>query len=170
MAYDACQVANWFVKRARQDERVLTIMLILKLTYIAHEEHLAERGEPLFPNEIQAWRYGPFILDVYNASRRQGMEISKPLSRKPDIEDSSVVRTLERVWNEYGERSSSQLSKLTHVAGGPWDLVRRIGGWYAPIPSDLILQYHRAKANAVEALRILKTTKKIHNLVLFSGN
>ena len=118
MAYDACQVANWFIMRARRDGRVLTIMSILKLTYIAHGIHLAEKSKPLFRNEIQAWRYGPVIVDVYHASRKQGMKISEPLSGKPNIEDTAVIQLLEKVWNKYSNRTSSELSKLTHVLGG----------------------------------------------------
>lgn len=145
MAYDARQVANWFIMRARQDERVLTIMSILKLTYIAHGMHLVKKGKPLFRNEIQAWRYGPVIVDVYRASREQGMKITELLPGKSSIEDSSVVQLLEEVWNKYSNRTSSELSKLTHVPGGPWDLARKIGGWNAPIPNDLILQHYLAK-------------------------
>lgn len=147
MAYDARQVANWFIMRARRDGRVLTIMSILKLTYIAHGMHLAEKGEPLFRNEIQAWRYGPVIVDVYRASRKQGMKISEILSGKPDIEGSAVIQLLEKVWNKYSNRTSSELSKLTHIPGGPWDLARKIGGWNAPIPDGLILQHYFAKAD-----------------------
>ena len=147
MAYDACQVADWFIMRARRDKRVLTIMSILKLTYIAHGMHLAEKGEPLFRNEIQAWRYGPVIVDVYHASHKQGMKISEPLSVKPSIEDSAVIQLLEKVWNKYSNRTSSELSKLTHVPEGPWDLARKIGGWNAPIPNGLILQHYLAKTD-----------------------
>lgn len=145
MTYDACQIANWFIIRARQDERVLTIMSILKLTYIAHGMHLAKKGRPLFSNEIQAWRYGPVIVDVYQASRKQGMKISALLPGESEIEDLSVVQLLEEVWNKYGGLSSFQLSKRTHVPGGPWHLASKIGGWYAPIPDELILQHYRAK-------------------------
>ena len=148
MTYDACQIANWFIGRARQEERVLTIMSILKLTYIAHGIHLEERGAPLISNEIQAWRHGPVIVDVYQASRKQGMKISEFLPGKLEIEDISVVQLLEKVWNEYGGLSSSQLSKLTHVSGGPWHLAVKIGGWYAPIPAELILQHSRARTVA----------------------
>ena len=34
--YDARQIANWFVTRAKQDEKVLGLPTILKICYIAH--------------------------------------------------------------------------------------------------------------------------------------
>ena len=36
---DACQIANWFVRRVKQEYRVLSTMSILKLACIAHEWH-----------------------------------------------------------------------------------------------------------------------------------
>ncbi|MCY4038068.1 MAG: DUF4065 domain-containing protein [Hyphomicrobiales bacterium] len=146
MTYDARQIANWFIKRAQQDDRVLSIMLILKLTYIAHGKHLEKMNTPLFSNEIQAWRFGPIIVDIYQAFRRQGMKVSVPLPNMLDVENPLDIELLEEVWNEYSELSTSQLSKFTHISGGPWHLAVKIGGWYAPIPSELILQYYRAKA------------------------
>ena len=37
--YDARQIANWFVRRAAQDGRRLTIMQVLKLVDISHGWH-----------------------------------------------------------------------------------------------------------------------------------
>lgn len=149
MIYDARQIANWFIKRARLDNRVLSVMSILKLTYIAHGQHLATYGEPLFSNKIQAWRYGPVIVEVYNAFRQQGMKVSVPVDNMPDVEEpSDVAELLEQVWKEYGNLPPFQLSKLTHVLGGPWDLANKIGGWYAPIPDQLIKQHYDAKKAA----------------------
>ena len=146
MAYDARQVANWFIRRAHRDGRVLSISAILKLTYFAQEQSLAERNLPLFPNIIQAWRYGPVIVEVYESFRRQDKGVSVPLLGVPDIQDASDTALLERVWNAYGKRSAAELSRLTHVRDGPWHMATKIGGWYAPIPAELIKQYHDVRA------------------------
>ena len=80
MADDARQVANWFVTRARQDGRSLSIMSLLKLTYIAHGWYLESRNEPLFPNHIEAWQYGPVVPEVYRDFRRQGITVQAPVN------------------------------------------------------------------------------------------
>ena len=144
--YDARQIANWFIRRAHRDKRVLTIVGVLKLTYIAHGQYLSKRGTPLFSNEIQAWRYGPVIMDVSKGFDRQNQKMLKPLSGFSDVTDPSDNELLEQVWVEYGQRPAEELSRLTHISGGPWDLARKIGGWYARIPSELIKQYHDARA------------------------
>ena len=146
--YDARQIANWFIRRAHRDKRVLSISSILKLTYIAHGKYLAQRGTPLFSNKIQAWKYGPVVVDVYNSFRRQGMEVSVPLPNLSDIEKSSDIDLLEEVWDQYSRRSAAELSRLTHISGGPWDLARKIGGWYAPIPDELIKQHYKQHSDA----------------------
>ncbi len=144
MVYDARQIANWFVSRAKRDGRALSIMSLLKLTYIAHGWHLELHGEPLFGNIIQAWQYGPVIPDVYNAFRAQGINVRETV---PDRSSSAIseedTALLEQVWTIYGSLSPFRLSDLTHVIGGPWDIATKTGGYYAPIPDELIQQHYR---------------------------
>ena len=121
-------------------------MSILKLTYIAHGKHLAETDTPLFLNKIQAWRYGPVIVDVYHAFCSQGMKVTVPLPNMPDVIDSSDTELLEEAWDKYGKLPPFRLSRLTHVSEGPWDIAVEIGGWYAEIPDKLIRQHYAKDA------------------------
>ena len=152
MTYDARQVANWFVARALQDGRTLSIMSLLKLTYIAHGWHLEIRHAPLFSNRIEAWRYGPVIPDVYNDFRRQGVSVNSPAATIPAVAfEASVDVLLDQVWAIYGGLSPFRLSDLTHQVGGPWDIATKTGGYYAPIPDELIQQHYillRNRSNA----------------------
>jgi uncharacterized phage-associated protein len=102
-------------------------------------------GTPLFVNRIEAWQYGPVIPDVYSAFRGQGIDVKKPVQVPQwnvKQEDESL---LEDVYRIYGALSPFQLSDLTHVPGGPWDIATKTGGNYAPIPNDLIRQHYEAK-------------------------
>jgi len=58
---------------------------------------------------------------------------------------------LEEIWLIYGSLSPFQLSELTHVAGGPWDIAMKTGGYYAPIRDELIHQHYIMKRNAAVA-------------------
>lgn len=139
MTYDARQVANWFVTRAQREQRSLSIMSLLKLTYIAHGWHLETQNAPLFSNRIEAWQYGPVIPEVYNDFRRQGVVVQNAVTTVPQCtftpEDESL---LEQVWEIYGRLPAFRLSDITHVSGGPWDVASRMGGHYAQIPNELI--------------------------------
>lgn len=150
MVYDARQVANWFTDRALRDGRSLSIMSLLKLTYIAHGWHLETQHKPLFQNHIQAWQYGPVIPDVYNAFRRQGINVSGPVPVPPAQFSTEDENLLEQIYDVYGSLGAFQLSEITHVTGGPWDIATKTGGYYATIPDELIKQHYemkRAEAN-----------------------
>ncbi len=146
MAYDACQIADWFINHAQKKGKPLSIMALLKLTYIAHGWHLEMRNAPLFHNKIEAWQYGPVIPDVYNEFRDQGISIQRPAKRDQPFQlEAEDENLLDQVYNIYAELPPFQLSHLTHIPGGPWDIAGQAGGWYALIPDDLIKQHYAQK-------------------------
>lgn len=149
--YDACTVANWFIARARQDDRELTIMAILKLIYIAHGWHLEMYNRPLFRNRIEAWRFGPVVEDVYDSFRNQRDKISKEVSIQGDRKiGDRQNKFLESVYGVYGDMDAYRLSDLTHVKDGPWDIVIRAYGRYAKIPDALIRLHYQLKRSEGE--------------------
>lgn len=151
MAYDARQIANWFIERAQRDGRSLSIMSLLKLIYIAHGWHLELRDAPLFTNRIEAWQYGPVIPEVYKDFRRQGIDIRKTLKTAPAGSLAQEdVDLLEQIYTIYGKLPPFQLSELTHLPGGPWDIATKAGGSYAHIPDELIRQHYIEKRQKVE--------------------
>lgn len=150
MIYDARQIANWFIQRALQDGRSLSIMSILKLAYIAHGWRLEILGRPLFHNRVEAWQHGPVIPDVYNRFRTQGITPRQLDPEHPAPVDQQDISFLEEIYQLYGNMSPFKLSELTHVPGGPWESARNIGGWYAPIPDNIIRDHYIAKRRAWE--------------------
>lgn len=145
MTYDARQIANWFIARAKGEGRTLSIMSLLKLAYIAHGWRLEMLNKPLFHNRIEAWQHGPVIPDVYNTLRKQGVVPTTPATEFPLPADPVDVDFLEQIYKIYGHMSPFKLSELTHVPGGPWETARKWGGWYAEIPNDLIQSHYVAK-------------------------
>lgn len=65
------------------DGRPLSVMELIKLTYISHGWHLEMYGGPLFHNRIEAWRHGPVIPDVYHAFQSQGLDVRHPVLGQP---------------------------------------------------------------------------------------
>lgn len=145
MTYDARQIANWFMKRAHKDGQALSIMSILKLSYIAHGWHLEIKDAPLFENRIEAWQYGPVIPDVYNAFRGQGKIPERPVSGFSENLAPETEQILEQIYNIYGSMSASRLSKLTREPRGPWGMAAHFGGWYALIPDEIIKSHYIVK-------------------------
>jgi uncharacterized phage-associated protein len=150
MTYDARQITNWFIQRAAADGRTLSIMSLLKLTYIAHGWRLEMQGQPLIANRVEAWQHGPVIPDVYQAFRPQGISPSIVDPDFPAPTDAQDVEFLDQIYKIYGHLSPFKLSELTHVMGGPWETARKWGGWYAEIPNDLIQSHYVAKRQSTQ--------------------
>lgn len=57
---DCLSVARYFIMRAYEDgmEAEMTNIKVQKLLYYSQSLHLALYDEPLFKDEIEAWRYG----------------------------------------------------------------------------------------------------------------
>ena len=75
------------------------------------------RGEGLFGNRIEAWRYGPVIPDLYHATKSYGRE-PIPLSAigdAGDIQVSTDVRVfLEEAFSKYGHLDETQRRTTPH--------------------------------------------------------
>lgn len=113
------EAADWFLHRAKRDNKSLTPMQVLKLVYFAHGWHLAIHKEPLINEPIQAWKFGPVVASLYHEFKKFGAGPIK-VSGSPVQLDSSLEPLLERIWNVYGHLSARELSDLTHVKGSPW--------------------------------------------------
>ena len=145
--HDARQIANWFVTRARKNDRTLPMPTLLRLCFIAHGWHLEIHETPLFENRVEAWGYGPVILDVYYAFRSKDSAVTKTV-RVPGPDnrfDSAVEDLLGQVYDKFGHKSAEQLTRYTDPVGGPCDIAIKVGGEFAPIPPELVRQAYELK-------------------------
>lgn len=150
--YDARHIANWFILRAQRDGRKLSIMQLLKLTFIAHGWHLEMRKRPLLSNMIEAWRHGPVIPAVYHTFRGQGIHAERIADGYDPAEIIDYdAQLLESIYSLYGHLSAFTLSDMTHEPGGPWDLATKRFGYFAPITDDLIQAHYEAKRASATA-------------------
>ena len=145
--YDARLIANELIRL--KGFKTLTPMQVLKLTYLCHGWMLGLYGEPLSRQQVEAWRWGPVIPDVYYGLRRYG---GRPVPELIDLhslhidnvplpgKEADLVR---QVIEKYGDFTGPQLSTLTHELGSPWAQVWRPGlRQAAVIPDQIIQQYY----------------------------
>lgn len=121
------EIARYFIVRAYEDGREveMTNMKVQKLLYYAQSLHLALYDEPLFGEEIQAWRYGPVCPPAYHDySSFEAQQLPIPdldtLSKLPQEKQA----LLEEVWEYFGEYHAYYLSGMTHVEF-PWRKARK---------------------------------------------
>lgn len=121
-------LASYFIIRAYEDgiEAEMTNMKVQKLLYYAQSLHLALYDEPLFDDEIQAWRYGPVCPPAYRFySEFEAKQLpipEKEESLKTIPEEKKVL--LEEVWEYFGGYHAYSLSGMTH-GEFPWKKARK---------------------------------------------
>lgn len=142
-------VANWFITKAKESGESLTAMKLQKLIYYAHGWCLALYNVPLVEDQVQAWTYGPVFPRIYHLAKEYGSEpidslLYGYLSAPSIVQDSDPrIPLLEKIWEVFGKYSASQLSRMTHEPGGPWDKISKAnpGRKGMAIPEDLLTKY-----------------------------
>lgn len=160
--YSATLIADYILT---QSDKPLTMLHVIKLTYISHGWHLAVySGKPLISDEIEAWRYGPVIPTLYRALRSYGKETIYKLlycgtglhtkyidDRKKFMEKRICEQSqqlINRVLGEYGTLTAMELSALTHQKGTPWSDYYVEGQYFTPIPNKAIREHYIKIANS----------------------
>lgn len=124
--YRATDIAKWFIQKGIEENKPITSMKVLKLTYIAQGLHLAAYNEALYLESCQAWQYGPVVLPVYHLTKRHKKQ---PIVDCEDFKDSkgiyegdnATISLLEKVWKTFGSWSALDLSAWSHREGSAWD-------------------------------------------------
>jgi len=124
---DCLNAARYFIVRAYEDgiEAEMTNMKVQKLLYYAQSLHLALYNEPLFEEEIQAWRYGPVCPPAYRFyCEFEAQQLPIPDSEYVAQMPSEQKEILEEVWGYFGGYHAYRLSDMTH-GEFPWKKARK---------------------------------------------
>ena len=144
--YDSRRIANYFIRLVKSKLGLgPSITQTIKLVYMAHGWTLALRGEPLINEQAEAWSYGPVLPAVYYAFRRFGTDDLRPIAIYGEELDDDTKALLDRVYEMYGRLSPKDLSRLTHIKGGPWHQCYRGNDKYSPIPDKAIAAHFQDK-------------------------
>lgn len=135
---------------ARKQCEDMTLLKLIKLTYICHGWMLGLHDKPLISEDVEAWQYGPVIPELYREIKEYGR---KPITSLPDDfkADFPEVETgvLNAVLDVYAFKSAMHLVNLTHQSGTPWHKVTRGGDIFGKglvIPRDDITSYYKGLA------------------------
>ncbi|MGU9952040.1 MAG: Panacea domain-containing protein [Gammaproteobacteria bacterium WSBS_2016_MAG_OTU1] len=129
-----------------QGETLLTMMKLLKYVYFAHGWTLGYLKQPLICHNVEAWKYGPVVPEIYHSYIGgtfliRGKFINKPNKEPYRTELSSNEETIIRnVYRDYSKLTSLQLSGITHRPDAPWS--KYDGKFYAVIPNEEIQAYY----------------------------
>ncbi len=117
----AKDVARYFL--AIQDDEsgeLITNLKLQKLCYYAQGFSLAIYGRPLFREDIQAWKYGPVIAELWRDYNTYGHNpIPPPTDVDYNLYDKDTKELLNEVYEVYGQFSARKLRDMTHEEP-PW--------------------------------------------------
>ena len=120
----------------------MDLMTLLKLVYFSHGNALAVRGEPLSSHAVKAWKYGPVIPEVYFAFRRhQGVYDLKKIPQFDQELEEWCHHVISDTYRKYENVPPLDMSDITHVVDGPWELTVREKGYNSTIPDEVIEKY-----------------------------
>ncbi|MBD2123415.1 Panacea domain-containing protein [Trichocoleus sp. FACHB-262] len=117
----ALEVAHYFLNKVdREAGDAITSLRLQKLIYYAQAWSMVFRHQPLFEEQVQAWKDGPAVYSVWKRYKQYERDaipqetVTMERGFQPD-----ELQLLDIVWEIYGELSASQLWKLTH-SELPW--------------------------------------------------
>ena len=142
MSHDAKAVANKLLDLAETSGNQLTQLELLKLIYYCNGWMWGIHKRALIRQPVKAWKYGPVVVDVYEAIKHNG---SDPILGRLDADNDSFgpeeENIIEQVYEKYGLRGPVTLVRYTHSPNGPWYNVWNGGGQYQTIPDPLMRDY-----------------------------
>lgn len=143
----AIEIARWIEQYATKDLGVsVDRMSLIKQVVYAQSFWLALNGEELFPEEVEAWRNGPVVPQVYKAYKpRRGSSITIGKSKRNMPLASEIESFLSQVVQFFGRYSALQLSNATHNED-PWRSARgdlpRSAPSHATMPKRALRVYY----------------------------
>jgi len=149
--HSCLQVANRLLQLAHGAGATLTPMQLIKLVYMCHGWMLGLYGRPLIQEQVQAWKFGPVIPELYRHLRQYGGgPVTRSLPRPEQTEFSRLEANLiEQVYMQCGGYDGVELSEMTHQIGSPWHRTWDPEVWNRPIPNEVIRAYHAKLAGTV---------------------
>jgi len=128
--------------------REVTPLMLQKLLYFIQGIYCAFYGQPMFPEDCEAWVHGPVIPGVYNLFRDfkyNPIEDARfaVLKGTEDGLTKEERRVIDLVVNTFGIYSGKTLERITHNET-PWKEARR--GYGDMVPSSETIPKGRLKA------------------------
>ena len=146
----AIDVARYFLLVASSLEAGDTIsnLKMQKMLYYAQGWHFAHFNTPLFDDEIEAWKHGPVVRQVYNEFKKYGRDAIS--FDELDSFDKNTINSDEQefitfVFKRLSRISAWELAELTHKESPYKD--NFVEGMNNNIPKDKIKNYLCTKLN-----------------------
>jgi uncharacterized phage-associated protein len=134
----AIEVAKYIVKSIPVDN-----LKLQKLLYYSQGTYLVlNEGKTLFPENIEAWDYGPVVPEVYREYKAFGFDTITP-SEEPSTLSIEDMHAVDLALAAVGDMSGTELITQTHRES-PWKNNYKPGRPSQIIPVDDMYKYFKA--------------------------
>lgn len=135
---EAIVLAKYIVSKCMTDGCPISNLQLQKILYYIQRDFLRNDNKA-FPDEIQAWQFGPVVPNVYYRFSAYGaMEITNQYDVTDEFNYTDVeIGSIDAIVEEKRECDPWELVEDTHRPGGAWDLTYEKGKSKV-IPTDLI--------------------------------
>ncbi|GLQ92567.1 Panacea domain-containing protein [Dyella acidisoli] len=156
MSYDGRAVANYILDFCTEKNRRITNLALQKIIYFCHVWTLIELHRPLVKQDFEAWQFGPVLQHVYREFKdfdkhpinRRAIRLDRKTGDLVVVEydfDAELTALLPRIVDFYSQMGAGDLVEISHVVGGPWDMVWNHAAPINPgmiIDNELILEFY----------------------------
>lgn len=137
----ALDLSKYIITKCMNDRKPISNLQLQKILYYIQVEFLKTKGVPAFPDEIEAWQFGPVVRAVYQQYCGAG---SFPLRFVYEKNIADTVSVSEReiiddIVVDKREKEPWDLVAETHAEGKAWSRIYKDGeGNKAVIPKEEI--------------------------------
>lgn len=140
----ALRLSHYIVDKCTKDGEPVSNLQLQKILYFLQSVYCrATRGSLLFPDEFEAWPYGPVLHCVYDEYSCFGggvIEETYPVFETRLGVSSDVIKFLDDGIESLRRKYPWDLVRLSHAEGSPWKQVYQNGkGYKQPIPNSMII-------------------------------
>lgn len=119
--YRARSIARYIIERCNSQNKTISNLKLQKILYFIQAEFLVNANQPCFPEQIEAWDFGPVVPEVYHEYKIYG-SANIPYFRR--LESPIAISTQDRemiddMVDECNKYSASALVEITHHQS-PW--------------------------------------------------
>lgn len=117
-----CDVAAILVNKFNNDSKTITQLKLQKMLYFIEAYYMAAYNKKrLYKEEFVRWAYGPVSKKIYDKYRCYMnlpitvINFDDEIFLEDDVNDS-----INQIYDDFGNLTSTQLIALTHRHGSPW--------------------------------------------------
>ena len=121
MTHTAVDIAREMVRLSIENKLWITNLQLQKILYFTWIDYFKKGKGHLFEDKpFEAWKYGPVVSEVYY---EYWLNVSRLIfiTKEPQADMSDVSDFLLESLKTYRTMSASELVKMTHEPGSPWD-------------------------------------------------